>query len=59
MTGMGVGGGEGVGNLLEAVSVLEPVDVSAVSVLEKCLVLGMAPEFNGLLNDSVVDPPPL
>ncbi len=54
MTGTGVGEGEGVGDLLEAVSVLEPVDVGAVSVLEKCLVLGMAPEVDGLGDDGVV-----
>jgi hypothetical protein len=54
LTGIGVGEGEGVGDLLEAVSVLEPVEVDAVSGLEKCLVLGMAPEINGLGDNGVV-----
>ncbi len=51
----GVGGG-GIGDLLGAVSVVDPVDrgVGAVSVLEEYLVLGMVPDVDGLGEDGVV-----
>jgi hypothetical protein len=49
-------GGGGVGDLLGAVSVVDPVDrgVGAVSVLEEYLVLGTVPDVDGLGEDGVV-----
>ncbi len=46
----------GVGDLLGAVSIVDPVDrgVGAVSVLEEYLVLGTVPEVGGLGEDGVV-----
>ncbi len=54
-TGGGVGG-VGVGDLLGAISVVDPVDhgVGAVSVLDEYLVLGTVPEVEGFGEDRVV-----
>ncbi len=49
--GVTEGAGGGVGDRLDAVSVLEP---SAVSVLDEALVLGMAPEVVAVGEDGVV-----
>ncbi len=48
--------GGGVGDLLGAVSVIDPIDrgVGAVSALEEYLVLGTVPEVDGLGEDGVV-----